>query len=499
MLFTCEALVLETQEEYNSASEKYSVTFSSVPEMAKIQEFFLSIALNELDTISLKLTVDESDVIQISNVGIEKEYDHFKEELQSELDLSQVRIISATIKIEIAKQIQSGLVSIYNSTTFIENLNNQPASGLFFIFSSYLSQSDTVCFISNEFDTIAQSRSIAFSSPENQKNIIFPEFNRKKRIEQIRSVCHFHQSIQYPLVPEDFIFEDEERLNKYGYQGSFQKLLNLALILCLFDITELSENNLKYRLDGYKVISEDNVNINILNLASIKEYHNIYDWLYSSSNLVDKIGITRNILSLHIGKNEGLFLPEHTFLSVKSSFKIYEKENVKQYIEVRNKISEQILDFSNRASLIVDSFAGGFQKSIIAVLTFFSSVLVIQVISNKSFNNIFNLDTYVLALLFIGASLIYFFISRKDIKIQKERFISSYANLKNRYTDLLIKEDINAILNDDADYKNDLSYIETKLSLYSKLWLWTLGITFIVITALYCQTQIKDLVHCIFG
>lgn len=492
ILFSCDAISIETHEEYDSAAEKYSIVFSSVPPKLKLQDFFSSIILNPQDSISVNLTIGDSDPIQISNTRLDQEYNSFSEELSSELTLSAENDISATVGIEISKQINTGLISVYHPSVFTQKLNSQSASGLFYIFSSYLSQVRSVCFISEEFVDAVQSTTMAFCRPLRQNNISFPAFDRNKRIQQIRSVCHFVQPSQLPLIPEDFLFDNVEYLQNYGFLESIKKLLNLTLILCLYDITEVRENNLKYRLDGYKVISEDNVNINNLDFSSVDEYQHIYEWLYGSNNLIDKIGITRNILSLHIGKNNGLSLPEHTFLSVKSSFKIYEKENVKQYIEVRNKISEQILDFNNRASGIVDDFAGGFQKSIIAVLTFFSSVLVIQVISNKSFEHIFNSDTYILALLFIGASLIYYFISRKDIKIQKQRFISSYNNLKSRYTDLLIDEDINAILNNDSEFNEDVQYIDTKLSLYSRLWLWTLGITFATITGLYCQDYIKE-------
>ena len=61
--------------------------------------------------------------------------------------------------------------------------------------------------------------------------------------------------------------------------------------------------------------------------------------------------------------------------------------------------------------------------------------------------------------------------SRWEVKVQRKRFIDSYNNLKDRYTDLLDSLDINRILNNDKEFNADLQFIDNKLDNYSKMWL----------------------------
>src|SRR5690606_13634802 len=110
----------------------------------------------------------------------------------------------------------------------------------------------------------------------------------------------------------------------------------------------------------------------------------------------------------------------------KSSFKVYEKQNIKQYIEIRNKISDQLLDFNNRANKIVETFASGFQKSTLALISFYLSAIVIRVLSKGDFVNIFSLDATILSLTFLSGSIIYYCVSRWEIKEQRTRFVNSY-------------------------------------------------------------------------
>lgn len=73
------------------------------------------------------------------------------------------------------------------------------------------------------------------------------------------------------------------------------------------------------------------------------------------------MGLARNILSLNFDK-ENLKLSETAFEAIKSGYKIYQKENIKQYIEIRNKISDQLIELQNKADKIVASFVSDYKK-----------------------------------------------------------------------------------------------------------------------------------------
>ncbi|QXV66537.1 hypothetical protein INP83_05485 [Mucilaginibacter sp. 21P] len=195
--------------------------------------------------------------------------------------------------------------------------------------------------------------------------------------------------------------------------------------------------------------------------------------------------MARNIISLHLDNSKGIEIIGNPFQSIQSSYKVYEKQNIKQYIEIRNKISDQLLTFHDRANKIVESFASGFQKSALALISFYISAIIIKLIGKPVFKDIFTIDSTILSSVFICFSYIYYRIALWEVKEQRKRFIGSYKNMKQRYLDLLDVEDIKRILNDDKEYYADLSFLDDKQQKYANLWKYYLLGLFIVTTSLF--------------
>lgn len=488
-VFFNSATVNSSREEYDSYSIELVSSDLNIPPKEALKGLFSNIPVQTQDSISISVVHEDSDPITLTSIEDER-IDRFCSDISALLNLKDEND-KYQVTVNITKKINDGIVSIYNLKEFTDKIQSQTLEGLCFIFSTLFKYNNTITFISNEISSPLNSKTIFFSNNSSLNITQVEPFNRKERIEKIKTMSHFFQSSETILIPEDFDFDfDNSNFHGQGFDIIFKRMCLITIINALFDVSEIVQKDLiNFRLEGYKAIT-GNIKSTDICLNSLKEYLEVYKWVYSSNNVLDKIGVARNIISLHVLPQEGLKLLEHTFLSIQSSFKIYEKENIKQYIDIRNKISEQIIDYSQRASDIVDGFAGGFQKSIIAVLTFFSSVLVIQVISNRNFNDLFSFDTYLLTIFFIVASLLYYLTSKKDLDIQKERFETSYKNLKKRYTDLLIEDDIKKILNHDQDHIDDIGFINSKVKRYSWLWMIILSLTFIVVTILYKKCSI---------
>ncbi|KFC19110.1 hypothetical protein [Epilithonimonas lactis] len=172
------------------------------------------------------------------------------------------------------------------------------------------------------------------------------------------------------------------------------------------------------------------------------------------------------------------------FESLKSSYKIYEKQNVKQYIEVRNKMSDQILDYGKRVASFTDNFANGFQKSALSLVTFFSSLIVTRILATPKNNSDFIMYSTLITIVFIGITSVYMIISRFELNEQEIRFKKSYKDFKTRYTDLLTEEDIARILNNDEEHNSDLLYIKKKKKWYTTLWIIVL-VLILIATIIY--------------
>lgn len=417
------------------------------------------------DNFSMVVTYGENDPIQFFKST--DELDDFVTNLN---DVSKYiddnTVIHSSITIN-KKNDETG-ITIYDLDVFQKTLSSLSISQVFSIFDRAFSASERLIFNVLNLEGSICSETIFFIKAGTTFNSNVP-FGRKKIKEAIKTLCHYSKIEEHKLIPNDFFIGINN--DKYlAINELFNKLCISLSIIFLFDITTLDENELDFKINGYKSI---NGKLNLLeeskNLKN--DYYDIYDWVYTGGNLTDKIGLARNIISLHISKKNNLFLKGNPFQSIKSSYRVYEKQNIKQYIEIRNKISDQLLEFNNRANKVIETFASGFQKSSLVLISFYTSAIVVKVLGKGEFTNIFTPDATILSIAFIIISYFYYYYSKWEVKEQRKRFVSSYNNLKERYTDLLEQEDITRILNNDNEFNQDIKFIDEKLKKYSKLWM----------------------------
>lgn len=97
---------------------------------------------------------------------------------------------------------------------------------------------------------------------------------------------------------------------------------------------------------------EFNYNINT-DITENRELYKIYEWISTDGNAMDKAIIARNIISLYSQFTSIIEIDAKTFSFIQSNFKLYQKDNVDKYIEVKNKVAEYILEIVNSTSNIV--------------------------------------------------------------------------------------------------------------------------------------------------
>lgn len=414
----------------------------------------------------------------------------FLEQINNEVKFGDSLNINASF--EIVKNKIDNKITIYDISLFEKTLLNLSISNVLSIFNRALLNVDYIVFNVLDLETTFKTETIIFK-PLNEKLEKLPSIERQTKSEKIKTLCHYSKIDEHKLIPEDFhlttVIEEFKDL---------QKLLTTICITCsiiyIFDISSIDDNELSYKINGYKSIS-GSLDLKKESQSLKIDYYNIYNWVYNGGNINDKIGLARNIISLHFKKGDTIHLKGDPFKSIQSSYKVYEKQNIKQYIEIRNKISDQLLDFNNRANKVIETFASGFQKSGLALISFYTSAIVIRVLGKGEFNNIFTPDATLLSIAFILISYIYFHFSKWEVKEQRRRFVDSYINLKERYTDLLEEDDINRILNNDQEFNSDLKFINDKLKVYSRLWFWFLIILLTTTLALFTIYNISDFLN----
>lgn len=450
-------LTLEENHEFF----KFTVsTFELIfPLLVELKASLSNIPERDIIEIIFRIGADESIVLN-SNCG-QVELDYLRE--SSEMLVGQ----NIQVIVNVNKHKSGKIISIYSINAFTEYLSGLNLIEKLGVFKILL---DGGWVIFSTFENIEefQTQILYFRNRVNENSVVDVRLNNSERIDKIKNVCHFELSGEYSFLPSDFHIIERKAANLI--LNSLLDRLEMAFaIICLFNISKIVDDEIIFRLEGYKTV-KGSLDINSLDLESSNEYCKIFDWVYNEGNVSDKIGLARNIISIHLTDLTQLTLKGNPYFSVKSGYDIYLKDNIKQYIDIRDKISSQLFEFSQRSNKLVEEYGNNFQKNILGFLSFFATVVVVRAISTSGFANLFTNEVAWLSYFFVIVSILYFIISLWDLNLGRKRIVNSYTLLKRRYEDLLDPNDITRILNNDVEFRNDMNYITRKRNYISLLW-----------------------------
>lgn len=458
------------EEDFNEFTIEYSYPIVLLPTEESFKDIFA--VVNNSDICSFYFSIDQGEAVVV------KDDNNFASNLSdlSNLLSSHEEGEKINVKINIYKTSSDNQFHFYSKDCFYNYIKSFDSLSLANFFSSNIfDHTSKIYIVINDFVGKLDSSRLSITEKYEAEDEDYDY--REKRTSNIISNNHSSFFGKLKVLPEDFIFSGNSEMELTTLER-FQRLGKILLISSIFDITDLTKENFYYKLNGYKSIGES-IDVDNINIRNLDDFYNIYLWIYSSGSILDKIGLARNLISLHLKKDSSLELEGDVFESLKSSYKIYEKQNVKQYIEVRNKMSDQILDYGKRVASFTDNFANGFQKSALSLVTFFSSLIVTRILATPKNNSDFIMYSTLITLVFIGITLVYMVISRFELTEQEGRFKKSYKDFKTRYTDLLTEADISRILNNDEEHNADLLYITKKKKWYTTLWILVLVLIFI--------------------
>jgi hypothetical protein len=454
-----EVMRTETFEEVNSAFTRKQLLIPSSGDFVNALAF-----LNERDKLKISVIINENESIDFYS---SKDADEFLKELGNAYDIKEADDV-VKICFTITKSRIEDTISVYDLSVFIKYLLNLELKSILYVLNkSFTSRKYLI--LESQFEEIHFNTSSIYFTDQKVKvtQPVLPQQLRTDKINLVKTVSHFNLIPQYEFLPEDFLVTES---TSPDLSELFNKLTAFYSVAYLYDITTVEAALIEYKLNGYKSITGAFSFMDI-DPKQFEEYYKIYEWCYNSGNFTDKIGLARNIISLHLEEKNKIDLKGSPFQSILSSYKVYEKQNIKQYIEIRNKISDQLLSFHDRSDKIIGTFASGFQKSALALISLYISTIALKIITKGELLSAFTLDATILSFAFIFFSFIYYAISVWEVKEQRKRFVNSYNGLKERYTDLLDSNDIQRILNNDKEFSEDLAFIDTKFYRYKIMWI----------------------------
>lgn len=298
------------------------------------------------------------------------------------------------------------------------------------------------------------------------------------RFEQCRQYCQWNTMLP-AIIPDDLNLMVRSSCGRLA--GLFDKMCLILSACYIADYSSLDKEEMKVRISGFKALEYDKKgHVSLKNISfnnsSCEQWYKIYDWCYSGGHRDVKIRLARNIISLNCSNQSDLSLNASTLEAIKSNFMIYERDNVRQYINARNEVSKILLDLQQNVNAIVEGFIGDFRKSVLTIGSFFLSVVVIRVVSKGDFFGGFTGSIILLSFVFVIISAINLCCSRLSVDKKEKLFTKHYEQIKRRYAALFTGNELDSMFDDCNPLKvgTHSNYIKWQKDTYTIIWILSL-------------------------
>lgn len=445
-------------------------------------------ATSERDKWRLRIVSDgEEDLLDLQvNMSVDQAYDANK--IMSFND-EDVRLVYSVEKTK-----REGVLTVYDLQEFTSYIEGLAAKELYSAIFENLRDKLVIEVWGDEYEQF-RTASIAVIKKGEEPPLLQVLNLHRKRVEECGQYCQWATRMA-ELLPENLHILEKKK------EGSLAKIFDqlcLLLTVCyVADFSCVERNALKLRISGFKTLVAEfdraMVKDLVFDKSSVQQWFEIYDWCYTGGYTSDRLVIARNIISLNCTDCLTLKLNPSTLGAVKSNFRIFEQDNVRQYIKVRNDLSKDLLDLQDKINNIVEGFSGDFRKNVVGLGTFFLTLVVVRVVANGQWTGAFSSHIIALSFVFIVLSAVLLVYSRLNLEKREKLYTKHYDQLRERYSLLLSNEEADKIFEDSDPKKvgTHLNYIEWQKKRYTWIWIGTLIAFLLFLVCVWCYNLFES-------
>ena len=298
-------------------------------------------------------------------------------------------------------------------------------------------------------------------------------YKREKIRYNIKLSCHVI-GISSTVLPSDFFLRSQ--WNKCCIPQIFNTLCNLLSLAYLADYAELTlENKLIFAFHGYKIIKGEWQ----VEQCGAFDFYKFFHFSFESDNSSDKLGVVRNIFSLH-SSSDGILQPSDAcYQAILSNYNIYLKKNVEQYLKLKDSISDYILQSLSKTNGLIDSYISSFRNNVITVFSFFISIVIVNGLKDHGIHNLISFDVFVVLLCLLILSVLWLRMSHSDIVSRYNYTLETLQhNLNVSYSAILCSEELASSL--EPFLSQNKFFFENRIKQYTIYWTAVLVVTFSV-------------------
>lgn len=266
------------------------------------------------------------------------------------------------------------------------------------------------------------------------------------------------KSANIPSILSENSFKPEhahelaQALNKDHVLSNFFKLITSQYSLaCLASSFSFDTPRNNYTFDGYaSLVSTTDTDDNYH--TSFNVIFEAYSIVFADNNFNTRLGLLRNLVSLKHVENVSEIFDDNLIKSLHSNYQIYLRENIKQYIEVKNKSIELMHSLVDKAANKFEEKQKNHQKALVGLATFYFSGFVGKIILNKNID-LLSFEFALISTFFMFFVFWFVYSSKKTLEKSRIQLTTQVNILKNRYKNILHDTEVNEIF-DSQDIDN---------------------------------------------
>lgn len=446
----------------------YEASFKFDIEKAPTYDYFIKIiqCISKRDKMKITLQDENERIYDFSNANQDSYKKFIDDTLADEI---------IDVKIRIDKEVVENHFSIYSFDKFVEDILSLSIEEVMMAFSRLLKLSpDFLVFDVYSPITMFATKTMFFV-PVGSRTIN-TDFDRTQRIQDCKEVSYFYNFDIYEILPDDFKITIDYENNPLT--ELFQKITVLLSISFIATSSSINDDQLKGVISGQRT-TEYCCEINQLQNNNI--LYSIYNWIYTGGSPIDKAIIARNVISLHCRYVSITEIDEKVIASIQSNYNLYLKENVKDYLELKNKVAEFISDTVSKTGEYATGLLDKFKSNIIAIFGFIFTVVLADIVSNQPLDNLFTRQITILTESVLFGSFIYLWICYFQSKYEIEKVYDSYKQLKLNYKEILTEDDLQEIFGNDEILLKMKKTISRSEKRYLRVWIAFLIGAFVIV------------------
>jgi len=301
-----------------------------------------------------------------------------------------------------------------------------------------------------------------------------------------------------------------EKLYNYIIQGInkaggeliplFGKIATVLSLLYVVSSSTINSEGIDLQISGQRTVHNS---LNFENIDKNRKWISMYNWIYDGGNSTDKMLIANNVMSLYC-KYDNFLKPDSVmFDAIKTNYRLYLRNNVSQYLDMKRDISKFIQEVISQVGNYALSVFSKFKSNLIAMAGFLFTVVLVQIGSERGFEDVFTKDAIRLFEAFLLGSVIYLATCLYESLFQVSMAERGYKELKDNYSDVLSQIELKEAFKNDELFSEYKKTARKGIFKWSAIWLFLLVTGVIIIEfltpdhglAFWLVNKIKEMKH----